>query len=209
MYIKFTLFVVFLYATSNMADDNSNSSVIQSDPFNLFISSSNEKIGSSLLTSCHEGAATDTLCLPLNPSSNTSRSVFRLNNTMTKNFDEKLCDLGILTEVLRGVNFKITMPMKLVFAENSSDAIPLFMPLDTGTLIGFDADGTMFVPRKSGDEETLSSQNFTPEYRWNMCDTNIGYHYRTLVWIADTNLSVSSSTINCEKICVTRKFIDP
>ncbi|CAD6504467.1 BgTH12-06196 [Blumeria graminis f. sp. triticale] len=209
MYIKFTSFVAFLHATSNMADDSKNSSIIQSDPFNLFVSSVKEKIGNSLLTSCHEGAATDALCNSLTPLSNISRSLYRLNNTMAKNLDEKFRDLGILTEVLHGVNFKLTIPMNLVFTENSSDAIPLFMPLDTGTLIGFDANDNMFVPRKSGDEETPPTHKFIPEYRWNMCDTNIGYHYRTLVWIADTNLSVSSNTINCEKICVTRKFITP
>ena len=172
----------------------------QSKPFNLVLESKNPNATGKYLTPCHEGAAIDGLCLS---TAADSGDVYRYNYTDTSDFKSPS---GLLTWILRGGNFNATLPMQLSYNPSSNVAVPLFMPAQSGQLISFDKDGLMYILGYFDDrvQPLNRSAPATPYHRWYVCDTYVGYAYRTLAWGLGEAVPQNPS---CVKVHVKRKFV--
>ncbi|RKF64967.1 hypothetical protein OnM2_014035 [Erysiphe neolycopersici] len=174
----------------------------QTAPFNLVISAPGRKINGSYLTSCHEGAATEGLCLA--SSSKISASIYNLNYTAENIADFALGTVGILTWILPGIEFNLSSPMELNYSPTSNIAVPLFTPSETGTMIGFDEDEKMFIPSFVDDTKADIQPYEDLYYRWFICETYVGYKYTTLAWVLGKNSIPQNPT--CQKVDVIKEL---
>ncbi len=177
----------------------------QSAPFYLQLSSSNTTVDGAILASCHEGAAIEGLCLGGGLPADSS-STYYLNYTTQQTPDPVLGYTGLLTWVLHGGNFELSSPLSLQFNPTSNVAAPLFTPSDNGQQVGFDQDGYLYIPGSVDD--TVSPPKYTgltPLYQWNVCYTNFGYFYKTLVWVVGKGAKAQNPT--CVDVKVKRVFI--
>lgn len=66
--------------------------------------------------------------------------------------------------------------MSLDYNPASNVAVPLFEPGYPDLTVAFDADNRLNIP-------TYTETGYAPIYRWYVCDTSVGYKYKTLAWV--------------------------
>lgn len=184
---------------------------LQTAPFYLIIKASNHSINNDLLTSCHEGAAVEGLCLtkPLSGSG----SMYTLNYSSQGSTNQGLGTSGVLTWILQIHKVDISSSMKLKYTPISNVAVPLFTSSESSTEVGFDDENQMFIPGSFDDRNpyvvisTPAQAIPKPFYRWFVCETNAGYSYQTLAWVLGIDLPPQNPS--CQKVDVKRSFVQP
>jgi len=147
----------------------------QSAPFNLVLTSQNSTFNGSFLSACHEGAGIEGLCL--------SGGSFGSPSQFTFNTTEASPTTGVLAYELQGGNFNESEAMQLSINPASNVAIPIFIPGQNPTYVGFDDNDDMFITSYQDDTKPLPNDDTTPLYRWWVCRTYYGYPYQTLSWV--------------------------
>lgn len=88
----------------------------------------------------------------------------------------------------------------------SNVAMPMFLPGEDQTYVGFGARDRMYIESYIDDTVTPPKVLSTPTkyYRWYVCETNYsGYQYTTLAWVLG---NAKPENPSCEKIIVVRVF---
>ncbi|KAM3421734.1 hypothetical protein BST61_g2114 [Cercospora zeina] len=174
----------------------------QSKPFTLSLQSTNATLNGKTLTSCHEGAAIEGLCIgPY------AASQYQWNTTNGQVVSDKnLGKSGILTWELVGNKFKVSQPMAFFYDPSTNVAHPQFLPSDEGTQVGFDKKNKMFVPTYYDDTVSPPKEgNERALYHWYICNYDYAaYGYQTL------NFAIGNAkpqNPSCQKVDVVRKFV--
>lgn len=185
---------------------------LESNPFQLVLSSKDNYINGQALSACHTGAAIESLCL--SESNSTSKpdpiaaATFRFNTSSNSVPSNPAGGApGVLTFEL---HTEPPIPSSLVFSYDPTTdyALPLLFP-GTGAntqSLAFDSDNLLNVqgyldyqtsPPTAGDAK--------PYYRWYACLTYYaGYEYENLVWALGEG---EPETPSCVKVDVRRVFI--
>jgi len=176
----------------------------QSAPFNLIVASRNSTLNGSTLTACHEGAAIEGLCLGAkNPTSN----LFSYNFNTTDDgaaSNSTIGAPGYLTYLLHGGNFNFSEPLELSYNPITNVAVPLFTPADSGTAVAFDSHNRLNLQGYLDDRTyPLTYDSTGAYYRWYVCDTDVGYTYKTLAWVMG---EFRPENPTCVKVDVIRVF---
>ncbi|TVY85578.1 hypothetical protein LSUE1_G000088 [Lachnellula suecica] len=176
----------------------------QSAPFYLVLSSQNETLNGTTLSSYHEGAAIESFGLggPLS----TASVEYTFNYSIQSWQDPPPTGVnltGLLTWELRGGNFNLSSPMQLSYTPSSNVAVPLLEPSDDGTLVAFDDENKLTILSYQDDTKPLPNYAVTPTYNWYVCTTYVGYLYQTLAWVVG-NAEPQNPT--CQKVDVLRIF---
>jgi hypothetical protein len=204
--MKFTLPIALGLATSTSAQY-----LNQSEPFNLVLVSENATVNGDTLSSCHTGAAIESLCLSNSNSTskpepipaavftfNTSESVFVPNATLGVP--------GIVTWTLPA-SPPIPEALGLSFDPTTNVALPLLWPGDSlATTMAFDSNNLLNIQGYVDDTvDPIVAGNYTAYYRWYSCNTYYaGYQYVTLAWKVGEGEPQNPS---CIKVDVKRVFI--
>jgi hypothetical protein len=204
--MKFTLPIALGLAASTSAQY-----LNQSEPFHLVLVSENATVNGDTLSSCHTGAAIESLCLSNSNSTskpepipaavftfNTSESVFVPNATLGVP--------GIVTWTLPA-SPPIPEALGLSFDPTTNVALPLLWPGDSSaTTMAFDSNNLLNIQGYVDDTvDPIVAGNYTAYYRWYSCHTYYaGYQYVTLAWKVGEGEPQNPS---CIKVDVKRVFI--
>lgn len=176
----------------------------QTAPFNLVIHSTNSTLNNTLLSACHEGAATEGLCIvpkssePPNPAS----TQYRLNYTAATTPSPVTGTVGYITFDLPGV---FQEPLLFSYSPSTNVAVPLFVPEQSGTPFGILDDGTVVVPGYIDDSVSPIEYGTVKAYdRWVVCNTYVGYQYQTLAWVMGKGEAQNPS---CQVVGLRRVYV--
>jgi len=128
---------------------------------------------------------------------------FRFNTSSSSVSDSTIGPQGLLTYLLVGGNFQVSEPMQLSYNPTSNVALPLFEPSESGTQVGFDDDGKMFITGYIDDRQTNVTYKLERYYRWYACTTYGGYTYNTLAWGMGEAVPQNPT---CQKVDVVRVY---
>ncbi|GIZ37763.1 hypothetical protein CKM354_000119900 [Cercospora kikuchii] len=174
----------------------------QSKPFTLSLQSTNATLNGKTLTSCHEGAAIEGLCIgPY------AASQYQWNTTDGQVVSDKnLGKSGVLTWELVGGNFKTSEPMVFVYNPSTNVAHAQFSPSDQNVQVGFDKNNKMFVPTYYDDTVSPPKQgNERALYHWYICNyAYAAYAYESLNFVVG---NAKPQNPSCQKVDVVRKFV--
>lgn len=177
----------------------------QSAPFHLVIVSDNKTVDGDTLSSCHEGAAIESLCLS-NSNSN-SKPQPAPPGIYTFNTSDTQSTSGYLTYELHGGNFNESEALTLSYSPTTNVALPLFFPGAGSSALTVSFDDKDLLNIQSYVDDTVSppiAGDFKPYYRWYACLTYYsGYQYITLAWIVGNGEPQNPS---CVKVGVKRVF---
>ncbi|KAG6318717.1 hypothetical protein E4U44_007658 [Claviceps purpurea] len=173
---------------------------IQSKPFNLVLQSANKSLHGLALSTCHTGAAIESLCLY-----SKDGSIFHHNTT--EGVQPGPGGLpGLLTWELPSQP-PIPSSMTLNVDPSTNVALPLFFPGNSNAQwVGFDRNHEMNIATYVDDTKSPpSGQRSRALKTWHVCETYFaGYRYRTLAWVLGTGKPQNPS---CAKVQVKRKFV--
>jgi hypothetical protein len=176
----------------------------QTAAFALVVLSRNGNYNGTTLAACHEGAATEGLCIGATLGSSGVQT-FTMNYSSSLTVNPDMGTVGYLTYQLVGGNFNLSSPMSLSYNPSSNVAVPLLTPSASGTEISFKADNLMGIPGYIDD--TVSPPNMsdpTVYYRWYICKTNAGYLYTTAAWVMG---NITPENPSCVKADLKRVFV--
>jgi hypothetical protein len=168
LYTLVTLFSLAIFSSAQYTN--------QTGPFKLQLVSTDAKYNGQYLSTCHEGAAIESLC----PLGSTGGVDFFFNYTGEA---ATQWTSGYLTWILVGGNFEVSSALTLSYDPVSNVAVPLFFPgADRAQLLSFNADGFMNI---MGSDPTIVPRNFganVPYFRFFICNTYVGYQMDTVAW---------------------------
>ncbi|KAI5360511.1 hypothetical protein Slin14017_G086860 [Septoria linicola] len=173
----------------------------QSKPFTLEIQSSNKTLNGKALTSCHEGAALEGLCIGNAPS-----QAYQFNTTDGQIVTNKdLGKSGVLTYELQGNNFESSQGMGFIYNPSTNVAHAQFGTYQTAQ-IGFDKSNKLYVPSYYDDTVSPPKQGTeTALYHWYICNyAYAAYGYETLNFVTGNGKPQNPS---CQKVDVVRKAV--
>lgn len=184
----------------------------QSAPFQLVLVSDDKKIDGETLSTCHEGAAIESLCLSnsitVSKPSPIPADVFTFNTSeqvVTPN--ATLGAPGWLTWLLVGGNFEVSEALGLQTNPVTNVAHPQFFPGNTAaTVMAFDKNDLLNIQGYVDDTQNPPvAGDYVAYYRWYSCLTYyVGYQYQTVNWVLGDGKPQNPS---CVKVDVKRKFI--
>ncbi|KAG5985068.1 hypothetical protein E4U55_001809 [Claviceps digitariae] len=173
---------------------------IQSNPFNLVIQSTNKTLHGQSFSTCHTGAAIESICLYKG-----SNATFHLNTT--EGIQPGPGGMpGILTWELPSQP-PIPSSMTLNTDPSTNVALPLFFPGDNNAQwVAFDQNNELNIVSYLDDTKSPPSGQLPRALkRWYVCNTYFtGYTYTTLSWVLGNGKPQNPS---CVKVEVRRKFI--
>lgn len=184
----------------------------QSAPFHLVLVSEDKKIDGDTLSTCHEGAAIESLCLSNSITGSKPNpfpaEVFTFNTSdqvVTPN--ATLGAPGWLTWKLIAGELEIPESLTLQIDPTTNVAHPQFFPgsLDA-TVLAFDTNNSLNIQGYVDDTQNPPvAGDFRAYYRWYACLTYyLGYQYQTVNWVLGEGKPQNPS---CVKVDVKRKFI--
>ncbi|KAH9864136.1 hypothetical protein J1614_010070 [Plenodomus biglobosus] len=184
---------------------------ITSEPFNLFVSSNNGSVNTSL-AACHVGAALESLCL--SASNSTSKpnpidaAVFQFNSSLdSKAPGPGLGIPGILTWILHAGDLNVSSSAHFDNDPVTDIALPILEPGSSRPqLLAFDTQNKLTI-HGYVDYTMQPPQLSTPRefYRWYACHTYFNaYHYVNLAWKFGSGRPDDAS---CVAVNVTRVFV--
>ncbi|KUJ23707.1 uncharacterized protein LY89DRAFT_981 [Mollisia scopiformis] len=173
----------------------------QSAPFYLVLSSRNTSFDGVSLSTCHEGAAIEGLCLGSQLSNTSVTYTFNTSSFLTP--DPVLGTPGSLNYELEGGNFNLSSPMTISSPITTNVAVPLFTPSESFTEVGFDNENKLYVYGTIDDTVSPPVYKVQAFYRWYVCLTNAGYTYTTLSWVVGPH---SPENPSCQEVEVKRVF---
>ena len=196
----------------------------RSDPFNLIFISDDQELNGTGISTCHEGAAIDGLCISGNRTlpSLVQREVFTHNTSSDSTSDTDADAAGpLLWTWTIGANQTIESALSFRFTLSSNVAHPWFFPAGGSQIPGavsFDACNQMYMLRQVDDTVVPPSQNkpnqgapkWPPkkDYHWYCCHNfaDSTYKYWTLSWKIGAIGRPQNPT--CIKVQVKRVFIE-
>ncbi|KID82251.1 hypothetical protein MGU_10415 [Metarhizium guizhouense ARSEF 977] len=174
---------------------------VQSKPFNLLVQSDSKELDGRALSTCHTGAAIESICLLKD-----AKAVFNLNTT-----EGAQPGPGGLSGVLAWtLPSQPPIPSSMSFYTDPSTnvALPLFYPgANNVQYVGFDGDDLMNIVSYLDDTKSPPTGQ-TPRVlkRWYVCTTyNLSYTYQTLTWVLG---GANPQNPSCVKVDVKRKFVE-
>ena len=173
---------------------------VVSAPFNLTVTSSDGKYSGDLLSSCHEGAAIESLCLGY------GGSTFHQNTTSGEITSNGNGPEGPLTWLLPSQPDAFTESMQLYVDPSTNVALPLFEPTESYTGVAFDSNDLLNLPSALDDTVTPPTDTSSRAvYRWHVCEYNYaGYVYETLNWVYGNGPAQNPT---CVPVDVKRVFV--
>lgn len=163
---------------------------ISSEPFQLVLLSADDSINDTLST-CHTGAAIESLCLsnsntPSKPDPQASATfTFNTSAYIPPSSDPSLGQAGILAWTLPTVQNDYPSSLTFNYDPTTNTAVPLLQPGDQGSqLLAFNAENELIVTGYvDWAADPPAAGNETAYKRWYACKTYFaGYRYENLVW---------------------------
>jgi hypothetical protein len=178
----------------------------QSAPFYLVLKTETSILNGRYLVPCHEGAATEALCLTY-PTTNISYSQF-FYNTSTNNTQPTS---GLLTwnmpyGTLNGTSC-LSVSMGFQYNDASNVVVPMFEFGLIPKSVAFADDGKLVIPTYQSQDDTKSLPNHSQQSltRWYVCITEpTWYIYQTLAWVMG---EAKPQNPTCQKVQVYRKWV--
>ncbi|KAK4177363.1 hypothetical protein QBC36DRAFT_185238 [Triangularia setosa] len=186
----------------------------QTGPFLLrVVSADNDALAGAYLTTCHAGAAVESLCIGSNDVSNFTLS-FYYNYTIVNGQPSKT---GFLTWSLPVTGaeglMSLSEPMSLMFEPGSNVAVPMFTPSQAGTPVGWDND-TLFIAAPYDDSKfrpnvypnaTTTDGSIMRQLRnWHSCWVLYSaYYFNSVGWVSGGE----PRNPTCEPVTIVR--VDP
>ncbi|KAM3505454.1 hypothetical protein MY11210_007951 [Beauveria gryllotalpidicola] len=166
---------------------------VQSEPFNIQLTSYDAGVNGKYIGACHSGAAIENLCL-------TSRPVtMHLNSTSGQNPNN-----GLLTWLLPS-NLPVDSAMRLITDPSTNVAQAVFFPGPVnGQYVQFINDELFLVSSIDDTKDPIEVGESKPIANWYICNTYFtGYRYKTLSWVYG---KASPQNPTCVKVSVRRNF---
>lgn len=190
-------------AASVSAQDNYYN--VSSRPFHLVLESAkNKTLNGGTLTTCHEGAAIEGLCLSLNKDVSQSQTFTFNTSIYDTSAPTDIGKTGVLAYTLPAGNEPIPSALTLSANPVSNVAVPLFFPGDDNAVqLAFDKNNHLNIQGYVDDTVYPPATGTKAYYRWYICNTQAGYAYTTLAWVYG-NKAPENPT--CRKVDVKRVF---
>ncbi|QUC23448.1 uncharacterized protein UV8b_07689 [Ustilaginoidea virens] len=172
---------------------------VQSQPFNLVIKSQNKELDGRALSTCHSGAAIESLCLLPG-----SKATFHLNTTT----GEEPGPGGVSGALTWDLPAEPPIPSTMTFSIDPSTnvALPLFYPgRQNVQYVSFDSNDILNIVSYLDDTKNPPNGR-TPRVldNWYICKTYFGYTYTTLAWVLG---NANPQNPSCVKVDVKRRFV--
>ncbi|KAG6038696.1 hypothetical protein E4U41_003864 [Claviceps citrina] len=173
---------------------------IQSRPFHLVIQSADKSLNGSAFSTCHTGAAIESICLYRG-----SNATFHHNTTEGVQPGPGGVP-GLLTWELPS---RPPIPSSMTFSTDPSTnvALPLLFPgSNNAQWVSFDGRNQLNIASYLDDTKSPpSGQRPRALKNWYVCDTYFsGYTYRTLAWVLGSGKPQNPS---CVRVQVRRVFL--
>lgn len=178
-----------------------------SDPFRLVVFSKNPDYYNHTLVPCHEGAATEALCL--GPEYDPQNAPVYTFNTSAYNLAHPPANgggpVGILVYLLGIHDGNESSGLGLSYSDVSNVAVPLFSPGTSDvTYVAFDNSNSLNIQGEVDQGNPPSEDDTHPSYNWYICKTYRGYSYTTLAWVVGNGLPDNPT---CTAVTVERFFV--
>ncbi|CCG80990.1 Putative uncharacterized protein [Taphrina deformans PYCC 5710] len=185
------------------------SSVVQSPPFNLYVTSENATLNGSYVFAGHSGAAIEQLIIGHNSSASDITKpayIFNFNSSSASSYtyENITGPTGTVVWTLRGSNFNTSQGLGFEYSPFYDDSL-LTLGLSTPYLFNFQND-TLVATQYSGNrtDPVIVYNNFYS------CITAVyqgeGYTYTSLHWKVGSGATAPENT-SCQKVSVKRRFV--
>lgn len=174
---------------------------VQSAPFNLILSSTNETLDGSQLSSGHAGAAIEELLIGNQTIVQSPSTIFNFNETVYPGQTSPAT--GKLVWELHGGNFNVSQALGFSYNPFFDSAVPQFGASLATPLSFTDANELVYYQ--------FQYQGTATEYvavdRWYACqlsaERNVGYEYFAIVWGLGSR---APTDLTCQKVSIKRVF---
>lgn len=183
-----------------------------SQPFRLILNSSNSTINGTALGACHQGAATEGLCVTNETTTSppTPYTSFYYATSQPSSSSGATDETGgiIYYNLTISGGTEVPSALRLVQDVNTNVALPIFLPGNTTyTAIYIEnGSGELYIPRYLDD--TVSPPAYLDATQkvksWFVCLTTYGYTYETLAW--KVGVQGEPQNPSCEEVTVARVF---
>ncbi|KAF2849878.1 hypothetical protein T440DRAFT_468938 [Plenodomus tracheiphilus IPT5] len=204
---------IFSLATATLAIAQSDEPYynVTSKPFNLFVTSEDGAVNSSL-GACHVGAALESLCLSASNSISKpdpgDAAVFNFNTSIYSQAPEPTFGVpGILTWILHGFDFNASSSVYFSYVPTDDIVLPILQAGSSNPqLLAFDTQDKLNIQGFIGRTvQPPTPGTYSEIYRWYACQTYFAsYLYVNLAWKLGTGKPENPS---CVAVNVTRTFI--